>query len=98
MLGPALVRVFIVDMDVDIKCLLCHLANNTKLGGRIDLLEGRQDAQKHLDQLDQWAEGSCMKFSNTKSRVLSLGQNSPIQQGWGKGAGKLPARKGSGDL
>lgn len=51
-LVPDIFRVFIVDLDVEIKCSLCHFANNTKLGGRIDPLEGRKDVQSHLDQLD----------------------------------------------
>lgn len=75
MLGPALFRGFIVDQDVEIKGPLSHFANNTGLGGRIDLLEDRKDVQSLLDQLDQWAWGNCMMFNNTKSQVLSLDHN-----------------------
>ncbi|RMC19063.1 hypothetical protein DUI87_03667 [Hirundo rustica rustica] len=78
-LGPALFRVFIFDLDVEIERPLSHFSNNTKLGGRIDLLEGRKDVQSHLDQLDQWSKGICMSFNNTKSQILSLGHNSPIR-------------------
>ncbi|GAB0185720.1 mitochondrial enolase superfamily member 1 [Grus japonensis] len=40
-LGPALFNIFVSDMDSRIKCTLIKFANNTKLCGVVDTLEGR---------------------------------------------------------
>ncbi|GAB0180537.1 cAMP-dependent protein kinase inhibitor alpha [Grus japonensis] len=64
-------------MNSGIECTLIKFADDTKLCGVVDTLEGRDAIQRDFDRLERWARVNCMKFNKAKCKVLHMGRRNP---------------------
>ncbi|GAB0188397.1 mitochondrial enolase superfamily member 1 [Grus japonensis] len=76
-LGLALFNIFVHNMDSGIECTLSKFADDIKLCGVVNTLEGKDAIQRDLDRLERWARVNHMKFNKAKCKVLQVGRCNP---------------------
>ncbi|GAB0177978.1 mitochondrial enolase superfamily member 1 [Grus japonensis] len=76
-LGQVLFNTFLGDVDSGIKCTLSKFANDTKLCGVVNTLEGRDAVWRDLERLERWACAKHMEFNKAKCKVLHMGRGNP---------------------
>ena len=68
-------NIFVNDLDGGAESTISKFADDTKLGGVADTLEGCAAIQRDLNRLEKWADKNLIK-----SKVLRLGRNNPMYQ------------------
>ena len=76
-LGSALFNISVGDMGSGTECTLRKFADNTKLCGTVNTLEGRDVIQRDLDRLERWSHVNLMKFSKARCKVLLMVWGNP---------------------
>lgn len=72
-LGPELFNVIIKSIEDGIECTPSKFADNTKLSGVVDTIQGRDTNQRDLDMLEKWTHMNLMKLNKVKFKVLHFG-------------------------
>ena len=66
-----LFNTFVADMTRGIECPLSKLAD-TKLGGAVNMLKGRDAIQENFEKPGRWACVNLLRFNKAKWKALHL--------------------------
>ncbi|KAJ7427846.1 rna-directed dna polymerase from mobile element jockey-like [Willisornis vidua] len=75
--NPSGFKIFVGDLDNGIEGILFKFADDTKLCGVVNTLEGRGGIQWDPDRLQRWTYVNTIKFSKAKRKVLHLDRENP---------------------
>lgn len=70
MLSSVLFNTFIHDLYEGTEFTISKFEDERKVGGSVDLLEGRRDLQRDLDRLHGWAQSNDRRFNKTNCQIF----------------------------
>ncbi|KAJ7411770.1 hypothetical protein BTVI_48686 [Pitangus sulphuratus] len=71
-LNPVLFNIFINDLDTGLEGILSKFTDDTKLGGAVGSIEGREALQRDLSKSGNGAITNYMKFNSAMKRELGV--------------------------
>jgi len=98
--APQVSKLGLIILHIFITNTLSRFANDTKLWGAVNTLDGILSLWRDLGRLEQWAQVNLMRFNKSKCKVFLLGQdNTYCQYKLGDvGMKHSPVEKGLGVL
>ena len=72
-----LFNIFTIDIDSGTEYTVGMFADNTKLSGAVDTIQGRDTIQRGLDVLKKCAHENLMRFNKAKCKVMLLDRGIP---------------------
>lgn len=80
-----LLTTFIDSLDTALHGTHPEFAIDTKLGGVVSSLKGREALQRHLDQLETWTVTNHVRFNEGKCQILLWDRAAlAVCMGWGR--------------
>ena len=70
-------NIILGNIDSGIQYTLTKFADDTKLSGAVDKLEGRDAIQSDLNRLERWVRDNLMKYNKAYWKTLHLGWSNP---------------------
>ena len=75
MLGPQLFTIYIDDLEEGAECRVTKFADDTKMSGKANCVEGVESLQRDLDRLSEWARTWQMEYNVSKCEVIHFGRS-----------------------
>ena len=84
-LGPQLFTIYIDDLEEGAECRVTKFADDTKMSGKANCVEGVKRLQRDLDRLSEWARTWQMEYDVSKCEVIHFGRNNSRRDYYLKG-------------